>query len=173
MEDFYQGNPPIKLTITTHSPGETFDLGQALGEIVSKGTVIAMTGVLGSGKTLFVQGVARGLDVPESYYITSPSYTLVNEYPGRYMLYHADLYRLTQLDDIESTGLYDLLHKEGVVVIEWAERMVREDLADHVAVHFEIRQASVREIWLRGYGQRCNNLLTELEKNSKFNRLKI
>jgi tRNA threonylcarbamoyladenosine biosynthesis protein TsaE len=173
MEEFYQGNPPIKLTITTHSPDETFGLGQALGEIVSKGTVVAMTGVLGSGKTLFVQGVARGLEVPETYYITSPSYTLVNEYPGRYRLYHADLYRLTQQDDIESTGLYDMLHKEGVVVIEWAERMVREDLADHVVVHFELRQESVREIWLRGYGQRCNNLLRELENISKLNFLKI
>ena len=163
----------IELTITTHSPGETFALGQALGEIVSTGTVVAMTGVLGSGKTLFVQGVARGLEVPEAYYITSPSYTLVNEYPGRYSLYHADLYRLTHTDDIESTGLYDMLHKDGLVVIEWAERMVREYLAEHVAVHFEIRQEAVREIWLRGYGQHCNNLLRELEKISKFNIPKI
>jgi tRNA threonylcarbamoyladenosine biosynthesis protein TsaE len=142
-------------------------LGEALGEVVSKGTVVAMTGVLGSGKTLFVQGVAKGLDVPETYYITSPSYTLVNEYPGRYTLYHADLYRLTHPDDIESTGLYDMLHGEAVVVIEWAERMAREDLADHLAVHFEIKKEFVRAIRLRGYGQRCDNLLRELEKSSR------
>jgi tRNA threonylcarbamoyladenosine biosynthesis protein TsaE len=154
----------IELSITTHTPDETFGLGQVLGEIVSKGSVIAMTGVLGSGKTLFVQGVAKGLEVPEACYITSPSYTLVNEYPGRHMLYHADLYRLSRPDDIESTGVYDMLHREGVVVIEWAERMDREDLADHVAVHFEIREGSVRTIRLRGYGQCCNNLLRELEK---------
>jgi tRNA threonylcarbamoyladenosine biosynthesis protein TsaE len=141
-------------------------LGRALGEIVSNGDVIAMTGVLGSGKTLFVQGMARGLDVPEACYITSPSYTLVNEYPGRYTLCHADLYRLTHPDDIESTGLYDMLHGEGVVVIEWAERMAHEDLADHLAVHFEIKKEFVRAIQLRGYGQRCNNLLRGLE--SKF-----
>lgn len=121
-----------------------------------------MTGVLGSGKTLFAQGTARGLGVPEACYVTSPSYTLVNEYPGRYTLYHADLYRLTRLDDIESTGLYDMLHREGVVIIEWAERMLREDLADHLAVHFEIKKEFVRAIRLRGYGQRCNNLLREL-----------
>jgi tRNA threonylcarbamoyladenosine biosynthesis protein TsaE len=123
-----------------------------------------MTGILGSGKTVFVQGVARGLEVPEAYYITSPSYTLVNEYPGRYTLFHADLYRLTRPDDIESTGLYDMLHQDGVVVIEWAERMAREDLVDHVAVEFEIKGKSVRKIRLRGYGQRCNNLLRELQK---------
>jgi tRNA threonylcarbamoyladenosine biosynthesis protein TsaE len=142
-------------------------LGRALGEIVSNRVVIAITGVLGSGKTLFVQGVARGLDVPETYYITSPSYTLVNEYPGRTTLYHADLYRLTHPDDIESTGLYDMLHGEGVVVIEWAERMDHADLADHLAVHFEIEKEFVRIIRLRGYGQRCNNLLRKLEKSSR------
>ena len=134
MQQYKQGALHIQLTITTQSPGETFALGQALGEIVSNGTVVAMTGVLGSGKTLFVQGMARGLEVPESCYVTSPSYTLVNEYPGRCRLYHADLYRLTQSDDVESTGLYDMLHKDGVVVIEWAERMVPEELAEQVSL---------------------------------------
>jgi tRNA threonylcarbamoyladenosine biosynthesis protein TsaE len=163
MEQVYQGNSPIELTVTTHSPEETFALGKALGKTVSSGTVVAMTGSLGSGKTLFVQGVARGLEVPDSYYITSPSYTLVNEYTGRHTLYHADLYRLTGPDDIESTGLYDMLHGDGVVMIEWAERMAGEDLAGHVAVNFDIMEESVRKIRLRGYGQHCSNLLRELQ----------
>lgn len=153
----------VQLTVTTHSPNETFKLGRALGRIVPTGTVVAITGALGSGKTVFVQGMARGVGVPPEYYVTSPSYTLLNEYPGRLTLFHADLYRLAHGDDIESTGLYDLLHENGVVAIEWAERMNREDLADHVAVHFEAGGEGVRTITLRGYGQRCNNLLRELE----------
>ena len=163
MKELFQGSPPIELAVTTNSPEETFELGQALGRALTGGTVVALTGVLGSGKTVFVQGLARGLDVPDAYYITSPSYTLVNEYPGRLTLFHADLYRLSQPDDIESTGLYDMLHQDGVVVIEWAERMAREDLVDHVAAEFEIKTESVRQIGLRGYGQQCNNLLRELE----------
>lgn len=153
-----------KLTRITQSPEETFAMGKALGRVVFDGAVIALTGVLGSGKTLFIQGLARGLDVSERVYVTSPSYTLINEYPGRITLYHADLYRLSHPEDIESTGLYDLLHQEGIVAIEWADRMLRRDLAEHLAVHFSSKEESVRVVRLRGYGQRWNNLLRELEK---------
>jgi len=77
-----------------------------------------LTGDLGSGKTSFVQGLARGLEVPNDYYITSPSYTLINEYPGRHPFFHVDLYRLEDPVDFEDIGLYDILDVNFVVAIE-------------------------------------------------------
>ena len=156
-----------ELTITTRSPRKTFALGNTLGGLVFEGAVISLSGPLGSGKTLFVQGLARGIDVPDTCYVTSPSYTLINEYPGKFSLYHADLYRLAHPDEIESTGLYDLLHQGGVVAIEWADRVLPEDLAEHLAIHLEIRDDRTRLIRLSAYGQRWNNLLRELEKSMK------
>ncbi len=75
-----------KKNITTHSPEETHDLGKRLGSALEPGAVLFLTGELGSGKTAFVQGLARGLSVPETYYVTSPTYTIINEYPGRLAL---------------------------------------------------------------------------------------
>jgi tRNA threonylcarbamoyladenosine biosynthesis protein TsaE len=83
--------------MTTRSPEDAHYLGKTIGRQINAGTVIALTGDLGSGKTTMVQGLARGLEVPEDYYITSPTYTLINEYPGRHSLYHVDLYRLEHL----------------------------------------------------------------------------
>jgi tRNA threonylcarbamoyladenosine biosynthesis protein TsaE len=158
---------PMGLIVKTHSPEETFGVGKTLGRIVFTGAVFALTGPLGSGKTRFVQGLARGLDVPERYYITSPSYTLINEYPGNTTLVHADLYRLTSADDIESLGLYEMLHADCVVAIEWADKIPQKDLADHVAVDFKRTDERTRRIRFMGYGQRCHNLLRELEKKMK------
>jgi tRNA threonylcarbamoyladenosine biosynthesis protein TsaE len=157
----------MRLIWTTRSPEETFALGKLLGSMVSGGDVLAISGVLGSGKTLFVQGLASGLAVPETVYVTSPSYTLINEYPGRLPLMHADLYRLTDSNDIEGIGLYDMLHMDAVVAIEWAERMPREDLGEHVAICLDIEDETVRRIQFAGYGQRSNNLLRELQKKIK------
>ena len=157
----------MRLTVTTHSPGETDALGKALGRLAYEGAVFALTGALGTGKTVFVQGLARGLGVPDTFYVTSPSYTLINEYPGEFTLYHADLYRLADSDDIESTGLYDMLHGACVVAIEWAERISAQDLADHVAIDFRISDEGARKIRFVGYGQCGDNLLRELEKNIK------
>ncbi|QTA89352.1 tRNA (adenosine(37)-N6)-threonylcarbamoyltransferase complex ATPase subunit type 1 TsaE [Desulfonema magnum] len=135
-----------QLQITTLSLEETQLLGQKTGELINGGTVIALTGDLGSGKTSFIQGLAKGLGVPNEYYVTSPSYTLINEYPGRCPLFHADLYRLEHVEDIEEIGLYEILDsEEGVVAIEWADKF-REILPDHIAIHLEIADDESRKI---------------------------
>jgi tRNA threonylcarbamoyladenosine biosynthesis protein TsaE len=120
-------------------------------------------GDLGSGKTVFVQGLARGLAVPKAFMITSPSYTLINEYPGRVPLFHADLYRLSTAMDVESTGLLDILDAHGVLVIEWAERISKESLAEDVVVRFDIRADDVRVITVTGCGQTGVDLVRDLE----------
>ena len=108
-------------TFTSHSPAETASLGERWGREAVRGLVIALTGDLGAGKTQLVKGLARGLGITAR--VHSPTFTLVNEYNGgRLRLFHLDLYRLETPDQIQSAGLDDYLHPDGVAVIEWAER---------------------------------------------------
>ena len=125
---------------------ETQKLGKIIGSAVSAGTVLALTGDLGSGKTSFVQGLAEGLEVPDDYYITSPSYTLINEYPGRFSLFHVDLYRITDPFDIEDIGLYEIFDDNAVVAVEWADRIEQKLLPDSITIHFEITGDETRNI---------------------------
>jgi tRNA threonylcarbamoyladenosine biosynthesis protein TsaE len=143
--------------ITTHCADETRSLGKTIGAAVTAGTILALHGDLGSGKTSFVQGLARGLEVPDEYYITSPSYTLINEYPGRLPLFHIDLYRITNSVDIEDIGLYEILDDDGVVAIEWAERMGKDIPPNHVMVQFEIIDDKTRKISIIPKGVKAVN----------------
>ncbi len=107
----------------TRHPEETRKLAEEIAALLHPGDLILLYGDLGTGKTVFVQGLARGLGVPEDFYVVSPSFALINEYPGRMILYHVDLYRLTP-EEVEDLGLWELLPK-GVMVVEWAERLER------------------------------------------------
>ena len=136
----------FKYQITTRSVDETQKLGEIIGTAVTGRKILALTGDLGSGKTSFVQGLARGLEVPDDYYITSPSYTLINEYPGRYPLFHVDLYRILNPMDLEDIGLYEILHNSGIVAIEWADRIGKKLMPDAITIHFEITGDETRKI---------------------------
>ena len=126
------------------------------------GLVIALDGTLGSGKTVFVQGLAQGLDVAPGYGVTSPSFTLINEYPGRQPLYHADLYRLGPDADLETIGLLDLMGAEGVLAIEWAAAAQADLPEAYLAVHLEITGDRRRRITFTAYGLGPDNLLNRL-----------
>lgn len=106
----------------SNSDNETIDLGKRLGSVLSGGDVVALTGALGSGKTRLTKGIGLGLGIDPDEVITSPSFSLVNEYKGRFQLYHMDLYRLEGLSDIMMLGLEEYFRDDSVVVIEWAER---------------------------------------------------
>jgi tRNA threonylcarbamoyladenosine biosynthesis protein TsaE len=109
------------MEIITHSPAETEALGETFGRAVQVGTVIALGGDLGAGKTEWVKGLARGLGI--SGRVHSPTFTLVNEYRGgRLTLFHLDLYRLETRESVRSAGIEDYLQPVGVSVIEWPER---------------------------------------------------
>ena len=97
------------MELTTHSLDETLSLGKNIGKMLKAGVIIALTGDLGSGKTSFVQGLAKGLDVSEKYYITSPTFTLINEYPGRFRLSHIDLYRIEDPLELDELGFYEII----------------------------------------------------------------
>jgi tRNA threonylcarbamoyladenosine biosynthesis protein TsaE len=112
------------MVLLSKSPEETFRLGQILANGLQAGDVVALTGELGSGKTCLTQGLASGLGVPEDYAVTSPTFTLINEYPGRQLpLYHLDVYRLTGCTDLHDVGYDEYLFGKGVMVIEWAEKI--------------------------------------------------
>lgn len=111
--------------IVTHSPTETFAVGQALGALLRPGDIICLQGELGSGKTCLTQGIGAGMHVRGT--INSPTFVFVNEHApandGPY-LYHVDLYRISDFSEICSLGLEDYLYGDGVTVIEWAERAI-------------------------------------------------
>ena len=105
----------------SHSERETEDLGARLGAALRPGTVIAYTGDLGAGKTAFTRGLARGLGVTDR--VTSPTYTIVNEYEGNIPLFHFDMYRLSSSEDLFDIGWEDYLSRGGVLAVEWSERV--------------------------------------------------
>jgi tRNA threonylcarbamoyladenosine biosynthesis protein TsaE len=146
----------------TSSPEETHLLAERLGGLLEPGDVVALIGELGSGKTLFAQGLARGLEVPVSFAITSPTFTLVNEYPGRIPFYHLDLYRIAGAAQCVDLGLEELLYGQGAAVIEWAERLGPELPEERLEVHLTLAGESNRSIILRAFGRRMEERLAHL-----------
>jgi len=149
--------------ITTRTSNETKKLGEKIGKWIEHPLIIGLSGDLGSGKTVFVQGLAEGLEVPGQFYITSPTFTLINEYPGRFPLFHIDLYRLDGISDLEDIGLDELLYDQAVIAIEWVEKMSPDLPAVHLAMTFEITDDDDRRISLIAYGHNLVNLIKALE----------
>ena len=139
----------------TRSPAETEAVGQALGKALTPGTVIAYLGDLGAGKTAFTRGLARGLGCTDM--VTSPTYTIVNEYlSGRMPLFHFDMYRLRSADDLFDIGWDDYLERGGVCAVEWSEN-VREAMEDAITVRLEKLSEDSRKITIEG-GDRLAHL---------------
>ena len=121
----------------TNGPEETEALGARLARALEPGAVVAFTGDLGAGKTAFVRGLARGLDVRDR--VTSPTFTIVNEYEGgRLPLFHFDLYRLGSADELFDIGWEDYLARGGVCAVEWSERM--EELLEPGTIRVDLRR---------------------------------
>ena len=132
----------------TNSPGETEAIGAALGNIIKPGTVIAYRGDLGAGKTAFTRGLAKGLGCTEI--VTSPTYTIVNEYlGGRIPLFHFDMYRLRSSDDLFDIGWEDYLDRGGVCAVEWSEN-VDDAMEDAIYITIEKLGEDSRRITLEG-----------------------
>ena len=120
------------MLITTHSPAETEAIGARLAERLQPGDVIAFRGDLGAGKTALTRGIAAGLGISDR--VTSPTYTIVNEYPsGRLPLFHFDMYRLSSADELFDIGWEDYLRRGGVCAVEWSEN-VEDALEDPIVI---------------------------------------
>jgi len=111
----------MKLEVRTNSVNETESVGEVFAKSLEAGAVVAMYGDLGAGKTAFVRGMARGLGSEAR--VTSPTFTIVNEYPGRLPLFHFDMYRLASSDELFDIGWEDYLSRDGVCVVEWSENV--------------------------------------------------
>ena len=132
----------------TNAPEQTEEIGCALGKVIKPGTVIAYRGDLGAGKTAFTRGLARGLGAKDL--VTSPTYTIVNEYlGGRLPLFHFDMYRLGSSDDLWDIGWEDYLDREGVCAVEWSEN-VQDAMEDAITVTIEKLGETTRRITIEG-----------------------
>ena len=121
------------MELLSHSPEDTEDIGARLAEQLEPGAVVAFTGDLGAGKTAFTRGLARGLGIPDR--ITSPTFTIVNEYEGgRLPLFHFDMYRLGSADELFHIGWEDYLARGGVCAVEWSENVAEAIEDDAVRV---------------------------------------
>ena len=134
------------LNIISHSEEQTLGLAEKLAQsCFLKGDVLVLTGSLGAGKTVFVRGLARGLKLDENA-VNSPSFTIVNEYPGEKPLYHFDLYRLHDTGELYEIGWEDYLGRDGIVVVEWGEKAKEMLPGNYYRLEFKIINEEEREI---------------------------
>ena len=146
--------------LVSSSPEDTRGLGERLGALLEAGDVVLLSGELGAGKTVFVQGMARGLDFDGS--VSSKSFVLLGEYPGRLTLYHADLYRLEDPEQVQDLAL-DEISSGGVLVVEWPERAGEAVLPDeHLLVEFEVMAENKRELRVYPTGDRAKQIMAGL-----------
>jgi tRNA threonylcarbamoyladenosine biosynthesis protein TsaE len=150
------------LDFISHSVEQTRRLGARLGQMLEGGEVLCLTGELGTGKTCLVQGLGQGLGVTDR--ITSPTFTLINEYRGgRLYLYHVDLYRIVDAKAALMFGLDDYLYGDGVCAIEWAERVQGIWPDEYLRVRLRHIDATKRGVTLNGWGEYYRRLVTEFK----------
>lgn len=136
------------MRIQTHSETETEALGERLARCVPAGQVVALYGDLGAGKTAFVRGMARGLEIRER--VSSPTFTVVNEYPGDVPLFHFDMYRLRNADELYEIGWEDYLCRNGICVTEWSENVEDALPEDCIRVRITRLNDTERQIEIEG-----------------------
>ena len=157
-----EGERAKSAVVYTSSREETIQLGQFIGEMLKPGCVIGLCGELGTGKTHVIKGVAKGLGVDERYYVTSPSFTIINEYPGRIPLNHFDLYRLEGTDQIEDLGYEEYFYGEGVTVIEWAEKVLPLLPENHLMIEITHLSENRRKFRITGLGHPYRDIIREI-----------
>ncbi len=150
------------LECVSRSPAATRQLAAQLAAWLVPGDIIALNGELGSGKTEFVHGLARGLEVAPEVPVSSPSFALVHEYTGRVLLVHLDLYRLEDLPAEMLPDLEEYLSGGGVVAVEWARRLAPLLPEDYLEVRLAITGEAERQLIFVGHGSRGRELVEKL-----------
>ena len=154
----------LNYTYHSHSPSDTQSLGERIGKYIESGAVLALIGELGSGKTLLTRGICAGLEVPLRQ-VNSPTFVLVNEYRGRLPVYHMDLYRLGGIDDVVDIGVLDYLTRAeaGVLIIEWAEKVLELLPEDHLKAEIAIISARKRQLSFSATGEKYKYLIKKVQ----------
>jgi len=156
----------MNLTIITKSPEETKNIGKEVGKIVIPGDLLAFYGELGAGKTCFIQGISQELEVKD--YVTSPSFTIINEYQGKIPIYHFDLFRLNNAEEILELGYQEYFYGEGLTVIEWAEKIEQLLPKEYLKIDIKFKDFYKRIISFTPQGHKFDNFLKELIKIENF-----
>lgn len=151
-----------KIVIITRSSQETRDLGVKIGRLCQPGHVLSLEGDLGAGKTCLVQGLAEGLGVLSEAYVRSPTFTILNVHNGRVPLYHFDLYRLSDIDELEEIGYKECLYGEGVSAIEWASNVKEAIPGECLRIAIRRIGEDEREIEIAAAGKRYERIAAEL-----------
>ncbi len=137
------------MTLVSHSSLETYKIGTSIGQAVKEGDILALQGTLGAGKTSLTKGIAQALGISDD--ITSPTFTLINEYTGRMPLYHMDVYRLETNEDFLDLGAEELLYEKGVCVIEWSEKVMSVLPSHTIIISISIQNNNERLITIQNW----------------------
>ena len=154
----------VHLSLTTRGPLATRELGHRIGEQLKAGSVIALIGELGCGKTCFTKGLCAGLGIPKRQ-VNSPTFAFVNEYQGRLLVLHMDLYRIDDVPAGLDVGIMDYLDRaeKGVAIIEWADKVLPLLPDDRLVVQFDVLSPRKRQLELTAHGKRFGRIIRELE----------
>lgn len=151
------------LTFISCSEEETIQHGCNLGTLLPAGSLVAMVGDLGTGKTRWAQGIGAGLAVSDDTIINSPTFTFVNQYQGRHLYYHLDLYRLEIAKEAETLGLDDYFYGDGICVVEWADRVASILPKARLEIHLQDLSGTKRQVKMIAYDEPYQTLLADFQ----------
>lgn len=150
-----------QVLINSLSEEQSALLGVRIGERLAAGDILALWGELGAGKTFLARAIARGLGVPASIPITSPTFTFINEYTGRLHLYHLDLYRLGDPDELDTLPWREAIYGGGVSIIEWPDRLGANLPPERIDIHLEITGEESRTLVISATGESFSRRLQQ------------
>jgi len=160
----------VVFTVESPSTDTTLELGATLGSILEAGDVVGLVGKLGAGKTWFTKGVADGLAVPRHEYVNSPAYDIIHKYSGRLPVYHMDFYRIDQIGEDEYLWLDEYFDKDGVCIVEWADKFLHELTDSYLEVDIEWNiYTDVRTFKFVGAGDRYEKVVAQLRRRVDAN----
>jgi tRNA threonylcarbamoyladenosine biosynthesis protein TsaE len=150
------------VVLHSRSTAQTEGIGRTLGALVQRGAFLALYGDLGGGKTCFARGVVAAVAPGSAHLVASPTYAIMNEYPGPLPVYHFDFYRLASGDEIAELGFDDYFQDRGVCISEWSERLGNALPPDHLSITFEHAGEDHRKILIEAAGKNSLSLLARL-----------
>ncbi len=153
-----------KTALTSRSPRETETLGRQLGSLLERGSFVALHGELGGGKTCFTRGIVASVAPESAYLVASPTFAIMNEYPGLAPVYHFDFYRLINGHEIYELGFEDYFQGDGICVAEWSERLGELLPRDHLKITFVHAGGDERRLTFEAVGLGAKDLLARFVK---------